>query len=350
MSLNYKISEVALKLQLDDYLASAERFKALDQNLVPLELDQLRSSYQHILQKLSRACNQACKYRHLAETYRDQLNFEVQSITNLEKEIDEFEQACCKERESAKACIQEIRNYNTEFFHFLQEQHEPPRDILLAFQAFLQLGPEGTMGAADLSWDAVKKLMVDQNKLADMMDSLFETRLKDVSRAEIECARETMSHFNKEYSLRQEFKGQPLSKIMAKYNWACLAYWDFQEAIQARVEMEQLKKDKMDYIKKEMKAYEAITEMYEKEVDEIYMKYHHSKEEYEGVRKEAVKADEALKKFEEHYRQLEQERSKDHRNLKRINDLMQEMRKDCDEFDHLREKIRYKLPGEVEQA
>jgi len=349
MSLNNKISEVALKLQLDDYLSSAERFKALDQNLVPLELDQLQSSYQYILQKLAKACNQACKYRHLADRYRDQLNFEVQAITNLQKEIDEFEQACCKEKETAKECIHVIRNYNIGFFQALQSQHEPPRDVLLAFQAFLQFGPEGTQGCADVSWNAIKPLLENNEKMADMMERLLEKRLPDVSQAEIDCVNETMTHFTSEFSFRKPEVGLPLAKTMAKFNLACLGYWDLKEAIQARIEMQQLKKDKLDFIKKEMKAYQEITNMFEREVDETYMKYHRSKEDYETVRKEAAQADEALQRFEEHYRQMQQERSKDQRNLKRINHLMQEMKKDCDEFDHLRDKIRYKLPSEVDE-
>jgi len=343
-----RISEVGLKLELDDYLSNAERFKALDENVLPLELDHLKDSYQHVLQRLAKACHQAVKFQHLAEKYRDQISFEIQAIANYEKEIGEFQHACFLEQEKAKAAAQEIRNYNVEFFNFLKTQKECPRDILLAFQAFLQLGPEGTTG--DISWNAIRSLLGEKDKLANMMNHLFDGRLKDITRAEIEKVTETMRHLTREYSLNQPLQCQPLAKIMAKYVLACLSYWDMQEAIQARQEMQQLKKDKMDYIKKEMHAYDQITNLFEREIDAIYAKYQNSKGEYEKIKKEAEKADEALHKFEEHYKEIERERNRDHRNVKRIESLMQEMRKDCEEFDSLRVRLRYRLPADVEQA
>jgi hypothetical protein len=342
------LTDSDLKIQVDDFRAEAERFKSFDENFLPIELEHIKDSYVYILQQFTKKSQLVVKYHHLSEQYEKQVASEIEETARLDDEIKEFGNACQREQEQATKSIQFIIDYKQQFLDKILSLNEGYRDIILTFQAFYALGPEGYQGEP-VNWSLIKDVLQNREKLTTMMTNIFNQRIKDISRVEIERAQEIIRNFYKEFSHDSD-RCQPIAQAISTYVHGCVSYWDLAQAAQSRQELVNLKQEKLEYLKREIASYKEIMNTVEKEIEEMIIKYKKSKATYEDLSRESAKADQVMKRFEQHYTQLDQERNQEHRDTAKIERLLQDLQKDCDEFDTVKVRVFYKLPADTQIA
>jgi len=289
------------------------------------------------------------KYHHLYEEYENQVKQEAEEIGRIECEIDSLKQVSLHDSEIVIQSIDYIRNFKQEHIYSLLALPEDTKYLTLPFQAFFELGPKGTKGEEDYSWKSVQALIANRELLCKMMTDLFNLRIQDISRTEIERAEEFIRRFNKGFS-RGDSSNLALSRAMVNFVVSCNSSCDILNSIQARNELAQTKMDKLEFMKKELAFYEKIVSSFEEGFQETMEQYNKAKGEFEDLSQESEEAKKVLKRFEDHYQAIAKERGSDKRNLEKIERLLVDLKLDRDELNWMKMKMYCNLPADTEMA
>lgn len=133
---------------------------------MPIEFKRTKEDYESAIKRFKNKCLSAIKYDHQCKKYEHELKHEQEEIALLEHEVEDLESMYKNHMEIALKAADFIENFNLENLKGLLSQTAEPKYATIPFQAFLQLGPEGTQGGSDISWNYIRKLIQDKEGLA----------------------------------------------------------------------------------------------------------------------------------------------------------------------------------------
>lgn len=143
-----------------------------------------------------------------------------------------------------------------------------------------------------------------------MMRDMFKGMIKDISRAEVDDAQNTIKHFINEFAGKDDDNVKRFVRAMGFYAHCCLGCWDLNEGIQARKELISSKSAKLDHVRNEFEICKDVVKVLDTEVVREFEMYKKVRDEYPFMEREREEADDALKTFAEHCRVMNFESSK----------------------------------------
>jgi hypothetical protein len=344
------LTESDIKVKSDYLLLEEERFKSFEENILPLQLDQMKDSYIYILQKLIKKSEHFLKYQEFSGKCEEQLRREIEEMVKIEGEVQNLTQRCQHYQQMAKEAIKYFIEDQPEVSNDEIKQKNQAKFLMLPFKAFYALGPEGTEGVSDLNCELIEKALQDRGKLANQMASIFNKKITKITQAEIENSEGFIREFNQELS-EDSSPEITLAKAMVNFVVCCLAYSDLWTVSQSRKEVFQAKKDKIAFLKKEIALYRESSTLLNDDIMKIMDIYLESKKSHDDFSVETLDAKEALEKFETHYQALEKECDKEtERDADKIGKLLVTLSKDCSRMDSVKERITYLFPPDTELA